>query len=48
MFKQRDKNITIKVGKLISYENILDNTSKKLTLVDQYKKHLYGLKKGKK
>jgi putative hemolysin len=48
MFKQRDKNVTIKVGKLIAYENILDSTSKKLTLVDQYKKHLYGLKKGKK
>ena len=48
MFKQRDKNITVKVGKLIPYENILDNPFKKISLLDQYKKHLYGLKKGKK
>lgn len=48
MFKQRDKNVSIKVGKLIANENILDSTSDKLNLIDQYKKHLYGLKKGKK
>ncbi len=48
MFKQRDKNVTIKVGKLIANEHILDSTSDKLSIVDQYKKHLYGLKKGKK
>lgn len=48
MFKQRDKNVTIKVGKLIANEHILDNTSRKLSLVEQYKKHLYSLKKGKK
>jgi putative hemolysin len=48
MFKKRDKNVTIKVGKLIGTENILDSTSNKLDIVEQYKKHLYGLKKGKK
>jgi len=48
MFKQRDKNVTVKVGKLIANENILDSSSDKLTIVDQYKKHLYSLKKGKK
>ncbi len=48
MFKQRDKNVSIKVGKLIANENIMDNTSNKLSVLDQYKKHLYGLKKGKK
>ncbi|MCD4758541.1 MAG: lysophospholipid acyltransferase family protein [Arcobacteraceae bacterium] len=48
MFKQRDKNVTIKVGKLIANEHILHSTSDKLSIVDQYKKHLYGLKKGKK
>ena len=48
MFKQRDKNVSIKVGKLIANENIMDNTSNKLSIIDQYKKHLYGLKKGKK
>ena len=48
MFKQKDKNVSIKVGKLIANENIMDNTSNKLSVLDQYKKHLYGLKKGKK
>ena len=48
MFKKRDKNINVKIGKLIPYENIMDGSSKKLSLVDQYKKHLYSLKKGKK
>jgi len=48
MFKKRDKNIKVKVGKLIPYESIMEGSSKKLSLVDQYKKHLYSLKKGKK
>ncbi len=48
MFKKRDKNINVKVGKLIPYENIMEGSSKKLSLIDQYKKHLYSLKKGKK
>ncbi len=48
MYKKRDKNITIKVGKLIPYENISIRTSLKYPLTEQYKKHLYGLKKGKK
>ncbi len=48
MFKKRDKNINVKVGKLIPNENIMQGSSKKLPLEDQYKKHLYSLKKGKK
>jgi putative hemolysin len=48
MFKKRDKNINVKVGKLIPTENIMLGSSKKLELVEQYKKHLYSLKKGKK
>jgi len=48
MFKQTDKTINIKIGKLIPNENILDRKSQKISLIEQYKKHLYGLKKGKK
>jgi putative hemolysin len=48
MFKKRDKNIAIKIGKLITFENITQTTPSKYPLVEQYKRHLYGLKKGKK
>ncbi len=48
MFKKKDKNIAIKIGKLIPHENITKTTSTKIDIVNQYKKHLYGLKKGKK
>lgn len=48
MYKKRDKNITIKVGKLIPFENIMIRTSEKYPLEEQYKKHIYGLKKAKK
>jgi putative hemolysin len=48
MFKQKEKNISLKIGKLIPYKNILLNSVGTDTLVKLYKKHLYGLKKGKK
>lgn len=48
MFKQKDKNVTVKVGKLIPYEQIEAKFSSKIDIIEQYKKHLYGLKKGKK
>lgn len=47
MFKQKDKNISIKIGKLIPNKNILLKDTDISDLVKLYKKHLYGLKKGK-
>jgi len=47
MFKKRDKNISIKVGKLIPSQNITKQYSPRIELIDQYKRHLYSLKKGK-
>jgi putative hemolysin len=48
MFKQKDKNINIKIGKLIPFENIIPKGVDMKYLVNLYKKHLYSLKKGKK
>lgn len=48
MFKKIDKNINVKVGKLIPNENIMQGSSQKHSLENQYKKHTYALKKGKK
>jgi putative hemolysin len=48
MFKQKDKNITMKIGKLIPFENIIPHGIDIKYLVNLYKKHLYSLKKGKK
>lgn len=48
MFKQKDKNVNIKIGQLISSEDIIPKNIDKNDLVNIYKKHLYSLKKGKK
>lgn len=48
MFKQKDKNITIKIGKIIPNENIAPKALDKDYVVSLYKKHIYALKKGKK
>ena len=48
MFKQKDKNVNIKIGKMISSENIAPKNIDKNKLLGVYKKHLYSLKKGKK
>lgn len=48
MFKQKEKNINIKIGKMISNEDIIPKNIDKNKLVGIYKKHLYSLKKGKK
>lgn len=48
MFKQKDKNVNIKIGKMISNEDIFPKNIDKNNLVGLYKKHLYSLKKGKK
>ncbi|MDX1809455.1 MAG: lysophospholipid acyltransferase family protein [Sulfurospirillaceae bacterium] len=48
MFKQQDRNINIKIGKIIPHEYILPAGIEDKYLVNLYKKHLYGLKKGKK
>jgi putative hemolysin len=48
MFKQKEKNITMKIGKLIPFENIIPQGIDMKYLVNLYKKHLYSLKKGKK
>lgn len=47
MFKQRDKNIILKIGKLIPNENITKQYTPRLDIVNQHKRHLYSLKKGK-
>ena len=48
MFKQKDKNINVKIGKLIPFENIIPKNINMYLLPNLYKKHLYSLKKGKK
>jgi len=48
MFKQRDKNVNIKIGKIISNEDIIPKNIDKNDVVNIYKRHLYSLKKGKK
>jgi len=48
MFKQKDKNVNIKIGKIISNEDIIPKNIDKKNLLTLYKKHLYSLKKGKK
>jgi len=48
MFKQKDKNVNIKIGQLISNKDIIPKNIPKNNLVKLYKKHLYSLKKGKK
>lgn len=48
MFKKQSKNINIKIGEIIPNENILPKGLTKKYIVTLYKKHLYGLKKGKK
>jgi len=48
MFKQKEKNINIKIGKIISNENIIPKDISTSGLLKTYKKHVYGLKKGKK
>lgn len=48
MFKQKDKNVNIKIGKMISNEDIIPKNIDKNNLMSLYKKHLYSLKKGKK
>jgi len=48
MFKKQDKNLTIKVGKMISNDDIIPSGLDKKNIVNRYKQHLYSLKKGKK
>ncbi|MEA1917236.1 MAG: lysophospholipid acyltransferase family protein [Campylobacterota bacterium] len=48
MFKKEDKNITIKIGKTIAFEDTVPNNHDNKSVVELYKKHLYSLKKGKK
>jgi len=48
MFKQKDKNVNIKIGKIISNEDIIPKNIDRSNLANIYKKHLYSLKKGKK
>ena len=48
MFNKKSKRINIKIGKIISNENIAPKGIDKKYLINLYKKHLYALKKGKK
>lgn len=49
MFKQKDKTVSIKIGQLISNEDIIPKYEISTeSLVKLYKKHLYALRKGKK
>lgn len=48
MFKKRNKKISMKIGKIIPYENIHPQGLDTDYVVNLYKKHLYALKKGKK
>ncbi|RXJ99137.1 GNAT family N-acetyltransferase [Arcobacter sp. CECT 8986] len=48
MFKNKSKNINIKIGEIISNEHIKPKGINKKFLVNLYKKHLYALKKAKK
>ncbi len=47
MFKQKSKNIKIKIGKIIPHDHIVPTGIADIYLPNLYKKHLYGLKKGK-
>ena len=47
MFKKKDKMISLHVGKIIPYENIVPQGLNESYIVNLYKKHLYSLKKGK-
>ncbi|MDF1882988.1 GNAT family N-acetyltransferase [Sulfurimonas sp. SAG-AH-194-C21] len=47
MFLQKNKEINIIVGEIIPKENIQPKSIQKETLVKLYKKHTYGLRKGK-
>ncbi len=48
IFKQKDKNIEIKIGKLISYEDYADIKIKNKTLANLFRKHVYLIGKNKK
>jgi putative hemolysin len=48
MFKKKSKNINIKVGEIIPNRHIKPKGLEKKYLINLYKKHLYGLRKGKK
>ncbi|MEA3289880.1 MAG: lysophospholipid acyltransferase family protein, partial [Campylobacterota bacterium] len=48
MFKKKDKIISLRIGNIIPYENIIPKGLGEAYTVNLYKKHLYGLKKGKK
>jgi len=48
MFKKKSKNINIKIGEIIPNEHIKPKGLDKKYIAELYKKHLYGLKKGKK
>jgi putative hemolysin len=48
MFNKKSKRINIKVGQIIPNENIAPKGIDKKFLLNLYRKHLYGLKKGKK
>ena len=45
MFKKQDKEIYLKIGKIIPYENIEPKSIDTNHIVNLYKKHLYALKK---
>ncbi len=47
MFKQKGKEIEIVIGEIIPYENIYPKSIAKEELLSLYKRHLYGLPKGK-
>lgn len=46
MFKKKSKRINIKIGQIIPNENILPKGIDKKFVVNLYRKHLYGLRKG--
>ena len=46
MFKQRGKEIELIIGEIIPYENISPKSIPKDKIINLYKKHLYGLKRG--
>ena len=48
MFNKKSKRINIKIGQIIPNENIAPKGIDKKFLLNLYRKHLYGLKKGKK
>ena len=48
MFKQKSKTIEIIIGELIPNENIIPKGLEQEEIVKLYKRHLYGLKSGKK